>query len=50
MSVTQFSKGYHEKMFPGYVSDFGRTDPEFIERFDNLTNLGACFQPPWIPV
>jgi len=23
-------------MFPGYVSDFLRTDPEFIERFDNF--------------
>lgn len=36
MSITQFSKEYHEKMFPGYVSDFLRTDPEFIERFDNF--------------
>jgi 4-carboxymuconolactone decarboxylase len=31
---------YHEKMFPGCVSDFIRTDPEFIERFDEL--LGVC--------
>lgn len=23
-------------MFPGYVSDFLRTDPEFIERFDTF--------------
>lgn len=30
------AKEYHEKMFPGYVSDFLRTDPEFIERFDNF--------------
>ena len=36
MSITDFSKDYHEKMFPGYVSDFLRTDPEFIERFDNF--------------
>ena len=36
MSITQRSKEYHEKMFPGYVSDFLRTDPEFIERFDNF--------------
>lgn len=36
MSITQFAKDYHEKMFPGYVSDFLRTDPEFIERFDNF--------------
>ena len=26
----------HEKMFPSYQSDFLRTDPEFIERFDNF--------------
>ena len=36
MSVTAFAKKYHEKMFPGYESDFLRTDPEFIERFDNF--------------
>ena len=36
MAITEFSKAYHEKMFPGYVSDFLRTDPEFIERFDNF--------------
>ena len=36
ISISDFSKKYHEKMFPGYVSDFLRTDPEFIERFDNF--------------
>lgn len=36
MAITEFAKEYHEKMFPGYVSDFLRTDPEFIERFDNF--------------
>ena len=36
MSVTEFARDYHEKMFPGYVSDFQRTDPEFAERFDNF--------------
>lgn len=36
MSISQFAKDYHEKMFPGYKSDFLRTDPEFIERFDNF--------------
>lgn len=36
MRITQAAKQYHEKMFPGYVSDFLRTDPEFIERFDNF--------------
>lgn len=36
MVITDNAKNYHEKMFPGYVSDFLRTDPEFIERFDNF--------------
>ena len=36
MSITKFSKEYHEKMFPGYHSSFLETDPEFIERFDNF--------------
>lgn len=36
MSITEVSKKYHEKMFPGYVSPFLETDPEFMERFDNF--------------
>ena len=36
MSITEASKKYHKKMFPGYHSDFLETDPEFIERFDNF--------------
>ena len=36
MSITDFAKEYHEKMFPGYESKFLETDPEFIERFDNF--------------
>lgn len=36
MSISEDAKNYHEKMFPGYQSDFLRTDPEFIERFDNF--------------
>lgn len=36
MAITEFSKNYHEKMFPGYHSSFLETDPEFIERFDNF--------------
>ena len=36
MAITEFAREYHEKMFPGYQSDFWRTDPEFIERFDNF--------------
>lgn len=36
MAMNDKAKEYHERMFPGYVSDFLRTDPEFIERFDNF--------------
>ena len=36
MNISEFSKKYHEKMFPGYKSKFLETDPEFIERFDNF--------------
>lgn len=36
MDLTEQAKNYHEKMFPDYQSDFLRTDPEFIERFDNF--------------
>lgn len=36
MAITEFAKEYHERMFPGYVSKFLETDPEFIERFDNF--------------
>ena len=34
--LTNGARDFHERMFPGYVSDFLRTDPEFIERFDNF--------------
>jgi len=36
MAITENAKNYHEKMFPGYVSAFLKTDPEFVERFDNF--------------
>ncbi|MBS6677368.1 MAG: carboxymuconolactone decarboxylase family protein [Clostridiales bacterium] len=36
MAITEASKTYHERMFPGYHSKFLETDPEFIERFDNF--------------
>ena len=36
MAITENAKTYHEKMFPGYVSDFLRADPEFMELFDNF--------------
>ena len=34
--LTDAAASFHERMFPGYASDFLRTDPEFIERFDNF--------------
>lgn len=36
MGITEASKKYHERMFPGYESKFLVTDPEFIELFDNF--------------
>ncbi|MBQ3402616.1 MAG: carboxymuconolactone decarboxylase family protein [Synergistaceae bacterium] len=36
MALSEFSREFHEKMFPGYKSKFLETDPEFIERFDNF--------------
>lgn len=34
--ITETAKAFHEKMFPGYESKLAKTDPEFIERFDNF--------------
>lgn len=34
--ISEFAEEYHARMFPDYVSDYKRTDPEFIERFDNF--------------
>ena len=45
MAITDFSKAYHEKMFPGYTSKFLETDPEFIERFDNFAFDEVINQP-----
>lgn len=36
MAISDFSKKYHEKMFPNRKSGFAETDPEFIEIFDNF--------------
>ncbi|MBU3182856.1 carboxymuconolactone decarboxylase family protein [Clostridium psychrophilum] len=36
MAITDFSKEYHERMFPGIASKLLETDPEFVERFDNF--------------
>ena len=45
MAISNFAKQYHEKMFPGYVSKFLETDPEFIERFDNFAFDEVINQP-----
>ena len=34
--ITSSAEEYHARMYPEYQSDFKRTDPEFIERFDNF--------------
>ena len=34
--MTRFAELYHEKMFPGYTSQFLEAGPGFVERFDNL--------------
>jgi len=36
LAFTKNAEAYHERMFPGYVSKFQETDPEFIELFDNF--------------
>lgn len=36
MAISKYAKEYHEKMFPGYESQLLKTDPEFIELFDNF--------------
>lgn len=36
MTITKFAKKYHEKMFPKGTSLLAKTDPEFVERFDNF--------------
>ncbi|WP_270640333.1 carboxymuconolactone decarboxylase family protein [Longibaculum muris] len=36
MSISQKAQEYHEKMFPNYKSQLLKTDPEFIELFDNF--------------
>lgn len=36
MTMSKNAKEYHERMFPGYESQLLKTDPEFIELFDNF--------------
>ena len=45
MAVSEYSKAYHERMFPGCASGFLETDPEFIERFDNFAFDEVLNQP-----
>ncbi|MBQ8110176.1 MAG: carboxymuconolactone decarboxylase family protein [Clostridia bacterium] len=45
MAISEFSKAYREKMFPGYESQLLVTDPEFIERFDNFAFDEVINQP-----
>lgn len=53
MSITEFAKEYHEKMFPGYESTYLKSDPEFIERFDNFAFdevINMPLQDGWTPI
>lgn len=36
MAISKKAQEYHERMFPGYDSKLAKTDPEFIELFDNF--------------
>ena len=35
-NFTENAKNYHDRMYPNYESTLAKTDPEFIERFDNF--------------
>ena len=36
MAVSEFAQKYYDKMFPGGEPSLARTDPEFVERFENF--------------
>lgn len=36
MNINQKAQEYHDRMFPGYESKLLKSDPEFIELFDNF--------------
>ena len=36
MKISEFAKQYHKKMFSDHPSTFSKTDPEFVERFENF--------------
>lgn len=35
-NFTENAKNYHDRMYPNYESTLAKTDPEFMERFDNF--------------
>ena len=43
MAITKNAQNYHERMFPGYESKLLKTDPEFIELFDNFFHFNWCY-------
>ena len=45
MSSTEFSRQYRQKMFPGQMSPFQVTDPEFADLFDNFAFDEVVNQP-----
>lgn len=36
MAIREFAKQYYEKIFPNGTSEFSKTDPEFMERFESF--------------
>ena len=36
MAISKNAQKYHDRMFPVYESQLAKTDPEFIELFDNF--------------
>lgn len=45
MAVSEFAEAYRERMFPGAGLEFARTDPEFVERFENFAFDEVINQP-----
>ena len=44
MSISQFAQDFHDQMFPEQESKLAKSDPEFIELFDNFAFDGAINQ------
>jgi hypothetical protein len=36
MTISEAARRNHDELFPGRVSRLAQTDPELIERFDNV--------------